>query len=399
MHRRCTASLKLRLPRQTLPTLSPRRISSSSSSAWPCAACPLLLLLLAPARPNTCLPARCLPANPSHHHHHHHHHPSSSSTSHAAVATPPLPHCHTATPRRRRRPALGPTGSTRPRRPTQPVPASPSQSHPPCHACPAAPAVLLLRAKRAPAARLQPHSSSPTTLHFPPAQLQTASAAASLQPPTHAHVQSRKSPAPSPSPKSHPGSVPICLHLGAALPRCRCPCFASPCLALPCPALSCPVLSCLCHARPTTTLVPSPLAVRAPVHDQQSFATAPSQYQSLPTKGSSAAPLRTSPHLSRSAQHRTAPHHSFACDGASSMATSLPSLLTRSTDTQLTPPNPPNSWRPQRERSLRRSLVPLLVPSGPLRLPLPRTIPMAQPLAHTSQSRRAASLLDSRPSL
>jgi hypothetical protein len=242
MHRRCTASLNLRLPRQTLPTLSPRRISSSSSSAWPCAACPLLLLLLAPARPNTCLPARCLPANPSHHHHHHHHHPSSSSTSHAAVATLPLPHCHTATPRRRRRPALGPTGSTRPRRPTQPVPASPSQSHPPCHACPAAPAVLLLRAKRAPAARLQPHSSSPTTLHFPPAQLQTASAAASLQPPTHAHVQSPKSQVPSPKSQVPP-------RFGAHLPpsRRRTPTLslslsrlALPCFALPCPVLPLP---------------------------------------------------------------------------------------------------------------------------------------------------------------
>jgi hypothetical protein len=302
MHRRCTASLNLRLPRQTLPTLSPRRISSSSS-AWPCAHCPLLLSLPSAVCTDACslLPAlipACLPANPSHHHHHHHHHPSSSSSSsHAAAAT--LPHCHTSPPLLPCSTRLFSTEAP------QSYPASPTL---PCHACPAAPAVLLLRAKRAPAARLQPHSSSPTTLHFPPAQLQTASAAASLQPPTHAHVQSHKSQVPSPKSQVSPRFGAICLHLGAALPRCRCPCLVSPRLALPCFALPCPVLSCLCHARPTTTLVPSPLAARAPVHEQQSFATAPSQYQSLPTKGSSAAPLRTSPHLSAPLPLCTAPH-------------------------------------------------------------------------------------------
>jgi hypothetical protein len=243
MHRRCTASLNLRLPRQTLPTLSPRRISSSSSSAWPCAACPLLLLLLAPARPNTYLPARCLPANPSHHHHHHHH-PSSSSTSHAAIATPPLPHCHTATPRRRC-PALGPTGSTRPRRPTQPVPASPSQSQPVppalsrlscCPGCTAAPSEARPGCPTSATQLVTNHTSLPAC-SAPNGLRRCVTAATDSRPRPKSQVTSPKSKSQVP-PRfgAHlPPSRRRTPTLSLSLSRLALPCFALPCPVLPLP--------------------------------------------------------------------------------------------------------------------------------------------------------------------
>ena len=301
---------------------------------WPCASCPpvalpaaargarpLRLPLLIPAYLSHSQPHTLAPHYRHHHHQHHldnHHFPLPTY-----LSLPPQP--------RLRRPVDSAC-------PALPYPVC-------CPGCTAAPS------EARPSCPTSATHSSPTTLPTRPApdgllrRRRRRWPIASQQPPTRPRT-------------TNPASVPIALHLSAAFPRCRCRCLALPCLALSCLAFATHLSFPRSRQRVRPSMNSSPLrrllrsTSRCSPKVRPLCSTAPPTTPSPATATAAVRlPWRRLSHLVPSCPPRllsSAPAHN--------------PRLTRSPDTLLTPPNHPNSWRLQLERSLRRSLVPLLAP-------------------------------------